>query len=299
MDQALWLEARRKGVGGSDIAAIMSLSPWKSQYQCYLEKRGEHPGTEETDIMNWGKRMEPTLRQWYSDKTGRSVRLPDKIMYHKDYPFLLANLDGFTDDERVVELKTARYSRGWGEPGSNEIPDAYNLQTQHYMLVTGFPVADVVVSIGGTPPELYIVPADPELQQMIIEAATEFWRRVQEGDPPAPVTYSDAVQRFGLSTVEGVVLAPGEAIESINHLRAVREQIKELEASEEAIKAELIILMGEKGDCLADAIGQVLVTYKISKGRRSFDAKAFEKDQPDVYAKYVRIGVPTRKFLLK
>ena len=65
-------------------------------------------------VMDWGKRMEPAIRQWYSDQTGRSVRLPDKILYHPVHQFMLASLDGFTDDNRVVEIKTARYSKDWG-----------------------------------------------------------------------------------------------------------------------------------------------------------------------------------------
>ena len=40
MDHALWLEERRKGIGGSDVAAIMGLSPWKTAYQVYQDKRG-------------------------------------------------------------------------------------------------------------------------------------------------------------------------------------------------------------------------------------------------------------------
>ena len=114
MDHALWLEERRKGIGGSDVAAIMGLSPWKTAYQIYQDKRGEVKDFEGSAVMDWGKRMEPAIRQWYSDQTGRSVRLPDKILYHPVHQFMLASLDGFTDDNRVVEIKTARYSKDWG-----------------------------------------------------------------------------------------------------------------------------------------------------------------------------------------
>ena len=36
-----YLEERRKGIGGSDIAAVLGLSPWKTAYQVYQEKRKE------------------------------------------------------------------------------------------------------------------------------------------------------------------------------------------------------------------------------------------------------------------
>ena len=168
MEKALWLEERRKGIGGSDVAAIMGLSPWKTAYQVYQEKRKEVEDWSGNDLTDWGKRMEPAIRQWYSDKTGRDVRLPDKIMYHPQHPFMLASLDGFTDDGRVVEIKTARNGKEWGEPGTNQIPDYYAVQVHHYMTITGFQVADIPVSIAGGSPSLYVVEADKEISEMII-----------------------------------------------------------------------------------------------------------------------------------
>ena len=298
-NQAQWLEERRKGIGGSDIAAIMGLSPWRTAYQVYQEKRKEVESWQGNEATDWGKRMEPALRQWYSDMTGRCVRLPDKIMYHSKFPFMLASLDGFTDDGRVVEIKTARSGRGWGEPGTDEIPDYYALQVQHYMVVTGFEVADVPVSIAGGSPELYEVPGDKELQDMIIDACAEFWRRVVDGNPPDPVTYADAVQRFGKSTAQGIVLASQEIIIVVNNLMSIRDRKKIIEADEEDLRGKIIIELGDSGDILVDADGSPLVTYKLAKGRNGFDVKALEREQPDVYQKYLRTGEPTRRFLLK
>lgn len=299
MNDAAWLEERRKGVGGSDIAAIMGLSPWKTAYRVYQEKRKEIAEWQGDATTDWGQRLEPAIRQWYSDQTGRCVRLPEKIIFNTRYPFMLASLDGFTDDPRGVEIKTARSGKGWGEPGSNEIPDYYMLQVQHYMVVTGFPVFDVPVSIGGSSPELYEVPFDPELGEMIIEAAAAFWQRVVDGNPPEPISYSDAVQRYGLSTTTGAVLAPAKAIDWIGALKAVRSKKDELEAAEEEIKGNLIITLGDKGDTLVDADGSPLITYKLGKGRTTFDAKALERDMPEIYQKYLKTGEPCRRFLVK
>lgn len=294
-----WLEERRKGIGGSDIAAVLGLSPWKTAYQVYQDKRGEVVQGEGTKSMDWGKRMEPAIRQWYSDVTGRSVRVPDKIIYHGQYPFMFASLDGFTDDGRVVEIKTARSGKGWGEPGTDEIPDYYALQCQHYMLVTGLDVTDVPVSIGGSSPELYEVPADRELQEMIVEAAAAFWRRVEAGDPPDPVTYADAVSRYGSSRVEGAVMATEDDVLNVAALRYVRGQIADLGKQEEDLKGKLITAIGDAGSALVDADGRPLVTYRIGKPVSRFDARAFERDCPDIYKQYLKTSEPQRRFLLK
>jgi putative phage-type endonuclease len=299
MDRVAWLEERRKGIGGSDVAAIMGISPWKTAYQIYLEKRKEVEDWSGNEATDWGTRLEPAIRQWYSDTTGRAVRVPDKILYHKEYPFMLASLDGFTDDNRIVEIKTARGNDGWGEPGTNQIPDVYMLQVQHYMFVTGYPVTDIPVSIGGAPPVLYEVPEDKELQKMILEAGVEFWRRVMMGDPPEPVTFSDIVQRYGKSKAQGAIIASEEDLFLVDCLRYVRAQLKALEAEEEEIKGKLIKTMGDSGDALINAGGDLLVTYKLSKPRVSFDYKSFQKQHPDLYKEFTIVGESSRRFLIK
>jgi len=299
MDGPQWLEERRKLIGGSDVAAIMGMNPWKTAYRVYQEKRKEVEDWQGNEATDWGKRLEPALRQWYSDVSGRPVRLPDKIIVSGKYPFMGASLDGYTDDGRIVEIKTARNGRGWGNPGTNEIPDCYVLQVQHYMIVTGFEVTDIPVSIAGGPPELYEVPADRELQEMIIEVCANFWRRVQEGNPPDPVTYADAVARYGKSNAEGSVIASEGALAGVAELKHLIAQRKELEAVEEDVKGRIIRFLGDTADTLVDSAGNTLVTYKLANGRKSFDAKAFEKDHPNLYLKYIKTSEPQRRFLVK
>lgn len=299
MDKALWLEERRKGIGGSDIAAIMGLSPFKTAYQVYREKRKEVEDWGGNEATDWGSRLEPAIRQWYSDTTGRSVKVPDKILVHPEYSFMLASLDGFTDDGRVVEIKTARSGKNWGDPETNQIPDYYAIQVHHYMTITGFQVADVPVSIAGGSPSLYIVEADKEISEMIIEACAKFWERVQAGNPPDPVTYADAVARFGKIKTEGSLIASGNAILDILQIKNVRDDIKKLEEREEYLKGNLITYLGESGDTLVNESGETLLTYKLTNGRKTFDSKAFQKDHPSLYEKYLKNGEPSRRFLLK
>lgn len=299
MEQAKWLEERRKLIGGSDVAAIMGISPWKTAYQVYREKRKEVEDWGGNEATDWGSRLEPTIRQWYSDTTGRSVKVPDKILVHPKYSFMGASLDGFTDDGRVVEIKTARSGKDWGEPETNQIPDYYAVQVHHYMTITGFEVADIPVSIAGSSPCLYVVEGDKEISEMIIDACAKFWERVQSGNPPDPVTYADAVARFGNVRAEGACQADSATILLIDSLRRTRDEIKTLEATEEAMKGKLIATLGDNADTLIDASGNTLLTYKLANGRKTFDSKAFEKDHPNLYQKYIRTSEPQRRFLLK
>jgi putative phage-type endonuclease len=297
MSKAAWLEERRRGIGGSDVAAILGLSKWKTPLQVYLDKRGESELTPDNESMLWGRALEPVIRQQYSERTGRAVRVPEKMLYSLDYPFMLANLDGFTDDRRVLEIKTARYGDDWGEPGTDEVPVAYLLQVQHYMAVTGLEVADVAVLIGGSDFRLYEVPSDRELQEMMIQREAEFWQRVVDENPPEPVTLAETIERFGRSAKQASIEASDDVIAALQTIKEVKSEIDVLKEREESARAIVLKALGENEAVVSG--GKTLATWKMAKGRAGFNQEAFKTDHPELYQNYMKVGAPYRRFLLK
>lgn len=297
-----WLQARTTGIGGSDVAAILGLSTWKTPLAVYQEKRGEIPPQPDNSAMKWGRYLEPVVRQAYADETGREVRVPTELIRHPLYDHMIANLDGVagggTELVRIFEAKTARTADGWGEPGSDEIPQPYLLQVQHYMEVTGVTVADVAVLIGGSDFRLYEVPADRELQEMLIDAEAEFWERVKKAEPPEPVTYSDVIERYGRASRTGIVMAGAEVLEAIKQLRELKTQAQHLELAEEGWKAVVLKAMGEC-DTLVDPAGKTLATWKLAAEPKRFDSAAFKAQHADLYELFVKLGEPSRRFLIK
>ena len=292
-----WLNLRQSGIGGSDVAAMLGLSRYKSPYQLFMEKRGEGAEVVDNWAMKKGRAMEPFLIQDYSEKTGREVRIVDGVIRDDRHPFLLANLDGFTQDERIVEAKTARSPREWGEPGSDEVPQGYLLQVQHYMLVTAYPVADITVSINDAEPVIYTVPADKELQGMILDRAAKFWDDVQNNRPPEPTTADDVAKYFKHSS-GARIFATAEIQDTLASLVRVREGIKGLEAEKENLETVIKKFMGE-ADTLCHDTGAVIATWKEQEGARRVDSKRLRTEQPHIYAEYSNVGEPLRRFLLK
>lgn len=301
-DRASWLASRRTGIGGSDVAAILGLSKWSTPLQVYQDKRGEAPPVPDNDAMRWGRYLEPAVRQAYSDTTGRDVRVPTDMLRHPIYDHMLANLDGVAgganEPLRIFEAKTARSADGWGEPGSDQVPQPYLLQVQHYMEVTGVMVADVAVLIGGSDFRIYEVPADRELQDMLIDAEAEFWQRVQRGEPPEPVTFADAVARWGKSSRSDLVLADETVLAAIQTLRTVREQKAAVESIEESAKAIVMRALGEC-DTLVAPDGKTIATWKAAAAPQRFDASAFKAAHPALAAEFTKAGEPSRRFLVK
>lgn len=270
-----WLAERRRGIGGSDAPAVLGISPWRTPLDVWLDKTGQADDTmHDSDAMFWGRTLEPVIRQQYAERTGRIVRVPVQTLQHPTHAFMLANLDGVTDDRRLLEIKTARSGADWGEPGTDEIPEPYLVQVQHYLCVTSLAVADVAVLIGGSDFRLYEVPADRELQQMLIEAEADFWRLVETRTPPEPRSYADTVRRYGRSATAGTVLADADLVLTVKRLRALREQQQELAEMEEAAKAAILQALGDRGDTLVGPDGKLLVTWKLTKPSRRTDWKA-------------------------
>lgn len=144
-----WLKLGQSGIGGSDVAAILGLSKWRTPLDVYNSKVGEVSDEEDNASMEWGRRLGPVIRQAYSDKTGRAVECLGHIFRSGEHPFMIANVDGLCAD-RVLEIKTSRSGADWGEEGTDEIPEYYLTQVHHYMTVTRMELCDVAVLIGAS-----------------------------------------------------------------------------------------------------------------------------------------------------
>lgn len=294
---AEWLKQRQTGIGGSDAAAILGLSPYRTPFQVYQEKTGQLDAQPDNENMLWGRVLEPVIRQQYADRTGRVVRIPEEMLRHPVHGFMIANVDGVTDDSRLLEVKTARSAKEWGEPGSDQIPQAYLIQVQHYLAVTMLPVADVSVLIGGSDYRQYEIPADLELQEMIIEGEAKFWNDLQAGIAPEPISFADAQARYGRNSSTGEVQASDEVLQAIKHLEVIKKESKRLELLEEENKAVLMLALGDLDTLVHE--GKTLATWKAAAAAKRFDSKAFQEAHPDLYQQFIKTGEPSRRLLIK
>ncbi len=293
-----WHAERMLGIGGSDAPAVLGISRYKTPFELFEEKLGRREPENENWEMARGKALEPLLRQHYADTTGRAVMLPHGAMRHAKYPFITYNPDGLTDDGRLQEFKTAGFGHGWGEEGSDEIPHEYLVQVQQGMAVTGCPVTDVSVSIGGGRPKYFEVLADIELQDMIIEANIKFWECVQTGTPPAPISNLECAQRFSKVNGQSIIALPDIA-DAMNRLRDTRDKMKALEGDKETLEVIIKSFMGEN-EVLVGLDGFTpLATWKQQKGSKRIDADMLRANYPDVAEIVTTTGAPQRRFLLK
>lgn len=285
--RAVWLKERRSGIGGTDAAAIMGLSPWASPYQVYMDKTGQAPLRAETEAMWWGKALESIIARRYTEKTGRKVyELPEGlVMRHAEHDFLLGTPDRLCITERRgLEIKTASlYSaKDWGEVGTDEIPNAYLAQVVHYMAITGFDVWDVAVLLGGNDFRVYTVRRDPDLEAMILDRCIRFWNDHVIPRVPPPVDGSEATNKLlrGLwtKTTPLRVTATPEAIE---HAEAYAKAKANIEAWEAEKRKHESALMAAIGDLEGLDATTFRVTWKHTNPIRKVDYKALVEELAD------------------
>jgi len=294
------LADRRLGIGGSDVGAILGLSPWKSPLDVYYEKIGEAGPSMASERMYWGQRLEAVVAEEYCARHQRQVRRKKQTIVDKRRPWMRANIDRIVLRlDRLLECKTTgeRNADQWGEPGSDQIPTLYMAQCQHYLVVTELPAIDVAVLIGGQEYRDYTVESDPEIRDMLIEEEHRFWHEhVEARVPPAPRSVEEAARLWPRHSDASAIATP-EVEDACRRLAEIKAAKSELEREEKERKLEVEQAMGEAG-VLLDADGRRTLAAWKHEQRSSIDTKALKSEQPEIAERYQRT-TDMRRFLLK
>ena len=194
MQEETWLQYRRNGIGGSDAAAVIGLSPYKTARDVYFEKLGREPEDNNTSgwvAMEVGKRLEDLVAAIFAKKTGFRI-WQEKVMYrHPLFPFMLADVDYFfeTSDGTVgiLECKTANIHTK--EKWENDaVPYHYEVQCRHYMAVKNLDIAYCACLFGNSENDFVFrrIDRDLDFEENLILQEESFWTEyVEPGIEPA------------------------------------------------------------------------------------------------------------------
>lgn len=240
-----WVALRRRGIGGSDVAKVAGISKWGTPLTVFLEKTGAITPEEPGEAAYWGEVLEDVVAAEFSKRTGIKVRRKNAICFHKEYPWMLANIDReVVGVNKGLECKTtSAYLHG--EWKDDEVPDQYYLQVQHYIEVMGWDSCYIACLVGGQRFIWKEIPRDDETIKGLIEIEREFWRRVEANDPP-PLGLNDDPEIIYPVQSRQDLIEPDEDVLSIaEQLAEIREKITSLQASESEIISRLKERIGE------------------------------------------------------
>lgn len=294
-DEKKWLEARNAGIGGSDASVIVGLNRWKSPFQLWLEKTGRAAPEDlgGNEYVYWGKVLEEAVAQRFCELTGKKVQRRG-LLQMDEYPFILASVDRMVVGENAgLECKTCNgfAAKEWED---DEVPAAYYVQCQHYMMVTGCDRWYIAVLIGGNRFVWKEIPRNDNEIDLLLEAEVDFWNKVTTGTMPE-VDGSESCKDALAAEFRGGVTEPLTLPEAAT---VIVERIQELDTvkknTEEDIEHYKNQLRRIMGDYELGYAGDYKVSWKSQAGRTNIDSKALKAKEPEIYAKYAKQGKPTR-----
>jgi len=238
-------DQRTAGIGGSDVSAILGVSPWATPTDVWLEKT-RHPSwrrKEQTEEMRWGNLLEPVMRLAYEQDTNRRVHSPgERTYWGKEttlIPWRYAHIDGLVEGEGIWEGKFPIRTYGNWKDG---VPVYVQAQVQWYMDITGEPWCDVSALLPGADFRTYRIDSDPETQANIRAAAERFWiENVRAGVPPAELP---AKVEYPRHAGDLMIVADDAAEALVTRLALARVEGSMSEAKQEELKEQLRKMIG-------------------------------------------------------
>ena len=140
-----WHKIRSNKIGGSDSAVILNKEhEYKNINQLWNEKTGrkkEKDISQKEAVIKGTRSEKPLLDILRIRHQDWEIIEPNVTYQSKDYPFMIANLDGIakTPEGLIgIEIKTTtiRKPKQWDE-WKDDVPFNYYCQVLHYMTVTG------------------------------------------------------------------------------------------------------------------------------------------------------------------
>lgn len=172
-----WLKLRQSGLGGSDAAAALGLSPWTSPVALWYSKVDPIKDDVDNEWFEWGRRLEVPISVAFAEKNDLNVVYRPMMLRSRLHPFMLANIDGFVEGNAILEIKNV------GQHNAHEWADGpplhYRMQGQHYLAVTGRQRVYFAALLGGQKMITYEVDRDDELIESMIAGEEKFWTLVQ------------------------------------------------------------------------------------------------------------------------
>lgn len=263
-----WYEARKTGIGASEICAAASgrLPPeFRSRYsqpaKVAATKLGLLPDFEGNDATERGKNAESFVLKEFIRKSGLAVaRYPMPMFRHPKHDFILVTPDALLTNGEGCEIKTtvswvARSE--YGEEGSDRLPPDYLCQAQMEAEILDVQFVNVVVMSGDWKLQVFRVERNRQLIDGLIDAAHDLWKLICVGQlpellPEHPSTLQLTKDLFRSVDPGKIVTLSQEAVEAVARRTAINKEKKSLEDEYELLTAKIL---GEIGDANAGDLG--------------------------------------------
>ena len=257
-----WLEYRRKGIGGSDAAAVLGISPFRTGRDLYYDKLNIVTAD---DAENWvqlevGTLLEPLVAKIFAHKTGYKIYRRPFMFRHPQYPWMLADLDYMVElpdgTSAILEIKTTNYNAkdNWWYNGEEIVPIYYESQGRHYMAVMNIDRVYFCCLYGNSEDEAIIrrIDRDMAYEEELIALERDFWENHVLTKTPPPYVEADGDlileslrRKLGPADKDAPPVLLGQTqFGQLSMLLSLQEQKKELSADVSKLDKDIERLKG-------------------------------------------------------
>jgi len=301
---------RKSGIGGSEVAAILGLSPWAGPLSVYASKLGLTNPEPPSLAMRIGTALEEFIIKEYAAAKKVTAARNTRTFRHPTCPWRLATPDAFVGRRNSIEwgleVKSVSSQIGWDDRPDG-VPAHYLVQVHWYIAVMsdvlGFPVPwwDVAVLFHKDQIRYYRLERDDLLEAELFEKVDHFWKEhVMKKKPPQALTAADAaaVRAMYEQRVQEMRHASREEQALAEELRKAWLEKRRAEKKFEAVSARVQQAIGEYAGLMTE-VGNI--TWKKEKDRVNTDWKALvaELEVPDeLLAKYTSVIPGPRRLVV-
>ena len=298
---ATQIQARKHGVGCSELLAALGKDPRCSRLELYKRKVGElpEPDFSDNERVRWGNLLEDVIRQEVSRRLGHEIIVPQQTLVHPDVP-LLGHLDGWIPALRIgTEIKALDKFEiaEFGEDESDQVPVRFLLQCSGYMALTDADRWKLCPLFGGNDLRMYDIPRNREIEEALLAGVEDFMAHVRERRPPDPQTPEEVRMRWPKDIGEPI-FATDEIIDLCGELAVAKRELKVATEREDRLKSDIQLFMKDCSELIGPD-GKPLATWRSPKPSIKLDQDRLQADHPDIYTQYSREVPNARRFLLK
>lgn len=293
-----WLKQRRLGIGGSDAAAALGMSPYKSKFTLYCEKTGMiSDDVEDNEAMRLGRDLEEYVAKRFCEAAGKKIRRSGYCYVSKENPFMRANVDRLiVGEEAGLECKTTsaltrtKYDKG-------DIPIQYYLQCLHYMAVTGYKRWYIAILVMGKGFYWYTVERDEAEIKVLIDNERAFWELLKSDLPPLPdgsESSTESLKELYPSVRNDFSLEIDDMEEKIERHQEIDGLIEKLKVEKKEIENQLKYRLQDSPKGWTE---KYIISWKPVESQR-VDSKKLKEKYPSIYAEVLKTS-SYRKFGVK
>ena len=282
MNREQFLLDRKKGIGGSDVASILGVSPFRTALDVYNDKVSRDVVDEPNENMKRGIRAERYILEEYVERTGETLETNIPTIVNKEYPFMRANIDARIKGQNVViEAKSTKAPMSSWEEG---IPEYYKSQVAFYAMLSDAERVDIPVLFSGWKYACFTYWRDEAYESRIKEDVVNFWQEhIAKGIPPHPNSLEELKIAYPIIDETIVKKADDHIRHVVSEYEEVSGQVKKLEKEKESLKKTILIYMENAGQLDAGYCKLALTDIVINR----LDTNALKQHNPEIYQNYI------------